>query len=187
MERSRRRDGSIEQTREVVHDVITRSRTPGDLLLHPVAIVALALVILNDRLLKVSYPGGLSGKLSDVAGLVYFPLFLVSVLEGIRWLARRRPWTLTVRSVVVACVVVGTAMVLIKTWGPAGDVYRVAVGMAYWPFYVPASVVAGDGWPPLERVELVQDRWDLVALAALVIPVWVARRVMDDAGGVPGQ
>ena len=48
--------------------------TPGDGLLHPVALVALAILIVNDRLLKDAWPGPVTGKLSDVAGLVVAPL-----------------------------------------------------------------------------------------------------------------
>ena len=75
-------------------DEVARHRVPGDLLLHPVALLATALVILNDRVLKPEMPGVVSGKLSDFAGLVYFPLFVVAVLEGLRWLVRRSDWEL---------------------------------------------------------------------------------------------
>ena len=50
---------------------VASGRTPGDLLLHPVALLALVLVIFNDRVLKVRYPSEFTGKLSDVAGLVF--------------------------------------------------------------------------------------------------------------------
>jgi hypothetical protein len=160
-------------------DVVTRTaRVPGDLLLHPVALVALVLVIFNDMVLKVSYPSVLSGKLSDFAGLVYFPLFLVAAFEGLRWLRRRSGWELTPRAVVVAVVVVGSAFVAIKVSYPAGEVYRTVMGMVWYPLDLVSSVLGGNGVPPLSRVALVQDRVDLIAVPSLLLPVWVARRVM---------
>lgn len=166
-------DGMTQEQRDVA-----RHRVPGDLLLHPVALVAIGVVIVNDRLLKTSVPGVLTGKLSDIAGLVYFPLFVVAVLEGVRWLVRRNSWELDWRWVVGVAAAVGVVMVLIKTWGPAGDLYRPAVGALLWPFRVPASVVSGHGVPTVDRVTLYQDPTDLVALVVLPVPVWVARRVM---------
>lgn len=154
------------------------SRMPGDLLLHPVALVALVLVIFNDRVLKVRYPSEVSGKLSDFAGLVYFPLFLVAAIEGARWLRRRTGWELTPRAVVVAVVVVGAAFVAIKVSHPAGEVYRTVMGVVLYPLDLLSSVVAGDGVPPLSRVSLVEDKVDLIAVPALLLPVWVAKRVM---------
>lgn len=157
---------------------MVRDRVPGDLLLHPVAIAALVVVILNDRVLKVHYPGEVSGKLSDFAGLVYFPLFIVASIEGVRWLLRRRPWELTYRAVVIATAVVGVAMVLIKTWDPAGEVYRTVMGVVLWPVDAFGSLADGGGLPPLGRANLVRDPTDLVALVCLALPLWVGHRLM---------
>lgn len=151
---------------------------PGDLLLHPVALVALVLVIFNDRVLKVQFPSELSGKLSDFAGLVYFPLFLVAVIEGARWLRRRVGWELTPRAVIVAVLVIGAAFTAIKVSYPAGEAYRSAMGIVLYPVDVVSHVARGNGVPPVARVSLVQDKVDLIAIPALLLPVWVAMRVM---------
>lgn len=45
-------------------------------LAHPLFISALALLVLNDWFLKQTFANGLTGKLSDVAGLFAFPFFL---------------------------------------------------------------------------------------------------------------
>ncbi len=156
------------------------SRTPGDLLLHPAALTALALVILNDRVFKARYPGVITGKLSDFAGLVYFPLFVVACLEGLRWLVRRRTWELTSRAVLMAVIVVGVVFALIKTWHPAGDLYRPAIGIVLWPVLAAGDLIRGGQLPGLHRVSLVEDRTDLVALVALWVPLWVSRQVMAD-------
>lgn len=155
------------------------ARVPGDLLLHPVAIMALVLVIFNDRVLKVDYPSELSGKLSDFAGLVYFPLFAVAAVEALRWLVRRNRWELTSRAVVNVAVVTGLIFVAIKVWYPAGEAYRSVMGAVMYPISLAGNLVRGDGVPELARVALVADRFDLLAIPVLLLPVWVARRVMD--------
>ncbi len=150
---------------------------PGDLLLHPVALVALLVVLINDLVLKPYFPGSVSGKLSDFAGPIYFPLLLVSLAEAARWAARRRPWELPPSATAVTALVVGIVFALAKLWGPAADMYRPAVGAALWPPRALGSLVTGQGIPPLRPVTLYQDRWDLLGLVVLPIPWWVARRV----------
>ncbi|GIG63478.1 hypothetical protein Lfu02_78500 [Longispora fulva] len=53
-------------------------------LAHPVTVVAGLLLVLNDHLLKPSFPGPVTGKLSDVAGLVLAPALVALVLPA-RW------------------------------------------------------------------------------------------------------
>ncbi len=154
------------------------SRVPGDLLLSPVALVALGIVLVNDRVLKVDHPSVLSGKLSDLAGLVYFPLFAVAAVEAVRRL-HRPDWQLRWSAVVQVALVTGAVFVAVKWWAPAAAVYRPAVGAAVWPLQAAARLLGGGGLPPLAPAPLVMDRSDLLALPMLVLPVLVARRVMD--------
>ncbi len=58
-------------------------------LLHPVAIGSISLLVLNDHLLKEAAPSWLTGKLSDFAGLFFFP-FLLAVVIGIFAIAAGR-------------------------------------------------------------------------------------------------
>jgi hypothetical protein len=166
-----------------VHPPRVAVRTPGDLLLHPLAVAAMVAVILNDRVLKVRYPSALTGKLSDVAGLIFFPLLLVAVAEGARRMRSRDGWMLTPRAVVAVAVAIGVAFVLMKTWPPAGDAYRAAMGVVIWPLDAVGSLVRGDGLPALERIALVEDPTDLLALPALLLPWWIATRVMRISRG----
>ena len=46
-----------------------------DILHHPVFLSALGLLLLNDMLLKSTFPGAVTGKLSDVAGVFAFTAF----------------------------------------------------------------------------------------------------------------
>src|SRR5262245_28812425 len=54
-------------------------------LLHPLFLCALALLLVNDHLLKGAgiLPGAITGKLSDLAGLIVAPV-LVAALVGAR-------------------------------------------------------------------------------------------------------
>ena len=155
-----------------------RQRWPGDLLLQPVSIAALILVIINDRWLKVDHPGLVSGKISDFAGLIYFPLLLVSLLEAARFVVRRRTWELTPRAVLIASSIVGIAFVLIKTWAPASEIYREVMGYFFWPGFAFIDFVKGNQINGVREAFLAQDPWDLLGLIVLPIPVLVARKVM---------
>lgn len=48
----------------------------GDSLLHPVVLVAVVVLVLNDHWWKGVGPALVTGRLSDVAGLLFFPLLL---------------------------------------------------------------------------------------------------------------
>jgi len=56
---------------------MTPTSTPRSAYLCNLAfIVGLGLLLLNDHVLKATYGNWFTGKLSDVAGLLIFPLFL---------------------------------------------------------------------------------------------------------------
>jgi len=48
-------------------------------LAHPVTLLAIAALVVNDHVLKAAYPGWITGKLSDAAGLVMAPPLLAVV------------------------------------------------------------------------------------------------------------
>ena len=64
--------------------------------LHPVAIAAVLLLVVNDWVLKPRWPGAVTGKLSDLAGLIFAPLVLSAAIG----LVTRRPLT---RARLLAC------------------------------------------------------------------------------------
>ncbi len=55
-------------------------KNAASLLLHPLFLISLCVLFCNDFYLKAAYPGFLTGKLSDIAGLVAFSLFLFAIL-----------------------------------------------------------------------------------------------------------
>lgn len=146
--------------------------------MHPVAIAALVVLVFNDHVAKDRWPSDVTGKVSDVAGLVFFPLLLLSIAEAARWVIHRDRWALGSRALVAAIVITAVGFTAIKTWGPAGDAYRVANGVARWPLDAVPSLVRGDDLPPVGTVRLVEDRTDLFALVALVVPWWIGVQVL---------
>ena len=73
-------------------------------LAHPLPLASIALLLVNDHVLKRACPSWLTGKLSDFAGLFFFPILLVAIAE-LGPAARRR------RSLVAAIACVATAIV----------------------------------------------------------------------------
>ena len=148
---------------------------PGDGLLHPVALGALGLLVLNDRVLKSAWPGPVTGILSDVAGLILAPLAVVAASEVVRWALGR--WRGPSRRVLaIAIVVVGVAFAAVQVWPPATDTYRLGLGILQWPFATVAAVVSGSTVPALRPVVAVADVEDLLALPALAVSWWVGSR-----------
>lgn len=54
-----------------------------NLLVHPVFLLGLVVLILNDHILKQQYHNAITGKLSDFAGLFIFPLFWAALFPKI--------------------------------------------------------------------------------------------------------
>lgn len=124
---------------------------------HPLSIAALLILLLNDHWLKKVAPSWITGKLSDVAGLVFVPFMLLVVLAFVlparyRKHERALAW--------LALFMVGGAFALIKTIPAARDV---AVQIFESVF----------GWSIIIRI----DPSDLLALPAL----WVAWRIWNQS------
>jgi hypothetical protein len=149
---------------------VTEGATSTRAVLHPLVLGALALLILNDHVLKAAYPGWWTGKLSDVAGLAMFPILVSGggQLLGI--------WPGGARTVAVVAVATGVAFTACKVWAPAGDVYRVGLAALQWPAHAIAALLEGDTLPGVGRVRLTPDPTDLIALPA----VWMWQLVGCD-------
>ena len=148
---------------------------PADGLLDPVALVALAVLALNDQVLKAAWPGFVTGKLSDVAGLVVTPLALLAAWELVSWAVGR--WRApSTRVLALSIVVVGLGFAAIQVWEPATDAYRWGLGAAQWPFRALAAALTGAPSPGIAPVVAVADAEDLVVLPALAVTWWLGRR-----------
>ncbi|MFF3437911.1 hypothetical protein [Streptosporangium sp. NPDC002721] len=126
---------------------------------HPATVVATFVLLINDHLLKALWPGLVTGKLSDVAGLLVAPPVLALVLSP--GLALSRTGSSPVRARLVALVAIaatGVGFTLVKTTEAGAELASRA-----W------TLVAG---PSL----VLADPTDLVALPALGAAWLVWRR-----------
>jgi hypothetical protein len=55
-----------------------------ELIINPYFISGLLILILNDFYLKYEYGNLITGKLSDFAGLLIFPIFMTSLFPGLK-------------------------------------------------------------------------------------------------------
>ncbi|MCX5069259.1 hypothetical protein OOJ91_25775 [Micromonospora lupini] len=128
----------------------TRDGAPTTLswLCHPATLLALVVLVANDHVLKAAFPGLVTGKLSDVAGLVLAPP-LVAVLLTL--LAPRLPARVAALAGLVA---VGAGFAVVKSSGYAAE-------------------LASSAWTVLAGPSLVRADWtDLLTLPALGLAWW---------------
>ncbi|MCZ7376886.1 hypothetical protein [Micromonospora sp. WMMC250] len=124
-------------------------------LCHPITLLALVLLVVNDHVWKPAFPGLLTGKLSDVAGLVLAPP-LVAVLLTL--LVPRLPARI---AAVVGLVAVGAGFAVVKSSGYAAD-------------------LASSAWTVLAGPSLVRADWtDLLTLPALGLAWWSWTRARE--------
>ncbi len=140
----------------------------GALLIHPLPIGATALLWMNDHHWKWSHTGIVTGKLSDVCGLIVFPLFVAGSIEAAAW-ASKRPVLLGARGVSVVAIAVGLVFAAIQLSSPAAALYRWLFGVRW---LVQGWILRGD--TALPNVRHTMDPTDLLALPALAIPVLLA-------------
>jgi hypothetical protein len=139
----------------------------GDALLHPVVLASIAVFLANDHVLKGAAPGLLTGKLSDVAGLVFFPLLVVAGWELLRSALGRRAAPST-PALIVAVLGTGLTFASVKTTEMGASVFAWGLGAVQWLVGSAWSVVATVPAPSIQPVQIVRDPTDLVALLALV-------------------
>ncbi|WP_395854284.1 hypothetical protein [Cystobacter fuscus] len=144
-------------------------------MLHPLVLGAVAVLILNDHLLKARWPSWWTGKLSDVAGLAMFPLLLQALWEHVSARGERsfRPS----RTVLVGCVVL-TALCFsaIKVWPLAGAGWQWGLGVLQWPFHLLQALLSGRPIPPVLPVAHTLDVTDLLTLPALLVSLMLGWR-----------
>ena len=135
----------------------------------PAPLLAVLVLVLNDWVLtpRALLPGVITGKLSDFAGLFFFPLLLTAGWNTVRYVARRvrgadaSAVSLTARQLVVAAVATGVVFAAVKLW-PA------------------AAALAGQLLTAVTRrpARIVPDPTDLHALTMLPLAYVYGRRTM---------
>jgi hypothetical protein len=148
---------------------------PADGLLSVPAMTAVVVVILNDHVLKHAAPGWVTGKLSDVAGMAFFPLFLQAVLEVVQ--RARGKWE-TPRAEVLrwCCIFTAVAFASIKLFPSAAHAYRVTLGALQWPLRAALAWMQNASVPTPQSVQLVMDPTDLLAIPFVLVAWWTGEK-----------
>jgi hypothetical protein len=118
---------------------------------HPVTMGALALLVVNDHVLKHTHPGWATGKLSDAAGMLLAPP-LLAALTGL--VAPRLPMRRVAAASVVA---VGAGFTFVKIWA-----YGAQLASSAWSVLTPSLIRA--------------DPTDLLVLPLLGVAWWTFAR-----------
>jgi len=147
---------------------------PGGSLLHPVAVLALVVLLFNDHYWKGTGPPQVTGKLSDVAVMILVPLVFQAAVE---WLGVLRGRWAPSRAVLVTGVVLAAGiMASINTWAPAAEAYRWGLAALQWPARSAWGLLAHHRAVPLRPVSLVMDPADLWTIPAAALPLWLGWR-----------
>ena len=152
-----------------------QAAVPGAALFHPVALLALSVWLANDHLFKAAWRGHLvTGKLSDVASLIVFPLILTATFEWVGFALERR---VPARQILLASAA-ATAFVMftINLHPTSAHVYEVGLGALQWPFHALAAYVGGAELPPMQLVQLWMDPSDLWTLPSALVPLWIHKQ-----------
>jgi hypothetical protein len=117
----------------------------------PLPLAAVALLAVNDGILKPRFHNALTGKLSDLAICFFVPL-LLSALFGLAW--RRHPRA----RVVLGAAIAGFAFTALEIWAPVQALF------------IDANLLVGAPFG-IRKVVLTRDLSDLGALAMLPLAV----------------
>lgn len=129
--------------------------------LHPVALAAVVVLVVNDWVLKPRFHGAVTGKLSDVAGLAFAPVLLSAVIGLVLHVARARDPSLTHRRLVACCVATAAGFAAVKLCAPIREALAALIG---------------------HHAEFYPDLTDLLALPAVLVSYWIGR---DELRRVP--
>lgn len=150
-------------TRTHANAGVEQAPTPfGGLLIHPVSIGLLTILVANDFVIKAHWPGMVSGKLSDLVGLAWFPILLwaaADVLLGYGFGRRAGHVILW-----IGAAATGVAFTMLKLTDFGSEVYASTFSLL---LAIPYSLTGGV--PP--QVGAVQDASDLLALPMLAVPI----------------
>jgi hypothetical protein len=140
-------------------------------------LLAVGTLLLNDHALKQHWPGAVTGKLSDFAGLAFFPVFLQALWE-IGGVSGGRECVHSSR-VLRICALLTAAVFAFAKLSPLGAaLYRVGLGALQSAPRAALDLVHGEA-PRWGLVRFTQDPSDLVALPAVLVGLWLFR--MKDA------
>ncbi len=152
----------------------TRQILSAPALLHPGSVAAIGVLALNDHVLKYRYANAITGKLSDLAGLVFFPILLATVLVAISRIGRNTG--IPDRSALIAgLVATGLVFLLVNTTPWAELAYEQTQGF----IQAPVRLLLGQEIGP---TSLTRDVSDVPCLVSLVLAwrIGTGRRILPD-------
>jgi len=133
-------------------------------LAHPVSLLAIGVMVLNDHVLKQAYGTWWTGKLSDVAGLIFFPALVAVVFATV--LAAVPPKRADPARLMLGAVsLTGIGFALVKTTAVGAATASAVLTALAGPLLAGTSV---DGTSIIRA-----DATDLLALPALGLAAWV--------------
>ena len=141
----------------------------------PLTVFAVLTLFANDHLFKHLWPGFVTGKLSDVAGMIFFPL----LAQGLVWMfvpRSQRADRNHDRLLLALCVATAIVFTLTKTSVLANDAYRITWGVMQWPWRAVRALVHGTALPHVARVVLVRDPSDVLAVPFVLVAWLYGRR-----------
>jgi hypothetical protein len=135
--------------------------------LAPFPLAAVALLALNDRVLKAAFHNAVTGKLSDLAGCFFLPLYVSALLSLVTG------WTLRTRLITGAAVTTALFASVKLSHAAAGAVCRFT------------AVLGAPLGYPVQRIAC--DRTDLIALplVALAVAYGLHRRTHTPCSASP--
>jgi len=155
---------------------------PGGGLLHPVALLSVVVLVVNDHWLKGGglLPAVVTGKLSDLAGMAFFPLALQAGVEVV--LHRLgRPWGPSRKLLVGTAAATGLFFAGIQLSDGLAAVWTHGLGVLQWPVHALGALWRGDGLPALVAVGHTADVTDILTVPAVGLAVWAGwRRQVED-------
>jgi hypothetical protein len=93
-------------------------RNAGQSVLHPTVLASIGLLVINDWWAKAHWHDAVTGKISDFAGLYFFPVLLVAAVEVLRDRYEPVAWATRRRRLAAAVMTTGVAFAVIKGLAP---------------------------------------------------------------------
>lgn len=161
-----------------------------DLLTHPVMVVSVVLLVVNDHWAKEVFANHLTGKLSDATGSLVLAGLLAAVWSVVVTLRRRgqiRNATVSPQQAWLAVVAVVVGVTIAKTSVQGAHLAAWVLGAARWPLQAALGFADGipQSVPALRPVVVVADATDVAAALFAVLLVWMVQRSDRDRWRLP--
>lgn len=146
-------------------------RWPAAVYLQPAPLLATAILVINDQILKERWSNSITGKLSDLAGVFLLPLLALGVRE-VFLATLNRPWQSTARMLAGLVILTGVGFTAVKSNPAIAHAYGYGLGCVRWPFQALGSLLSGGEVRKVSPAVVLTDWTDLVVLPTL----WISWR-----------